>query len=604
MIKKPKERVEFTEKLAWKWVQLQSIKYNQLDKDYIKKQNKRSVNEMKVFLWQLKANTMKERVNELHAEWDDIVTNQIKEALLIKNARNELAKRDFKTFVEIAIENMVQNKFEFPLWDFHYDLIQQLQDIFNWNTQRLRLHMPVRHWKTFITSILFPMFVIWNRPWFKLLLWGATTKVPKQCISAIRMNINSKWYKSVFNNLDIKKENEDKIEFLHKNRLWYIDTIGVGWHLDGVGANILLLDDPYSGRKDAESQTIRDTVENWYKSTWTRRKETTNKTNDWLDDINDIYQPAEILLMTRWQVDDIAWYIEQKETEGAIPFKTIIYQAINEDTGEQLWKEKFSLENYEEFRLEVGEYDFEAIYQQSPIKASWQLFKKEQFKYFLSSELEKWEINMSFSDFTWWMFIDPAQSTNKLSDDTVGVIMWKNKITKDFYVIDIVGGKIAPSEAYNNIFNTINYWKQRWLNTSFISIEQVSINKQQTKFKEDFLDYMKKHDMYYMVYEYIPRENKKDRIKYTLQPRFFNWKIYFLSKNDTGWNDNFKTLESELIKFPWMRHDDFPDALTQWVLMLDSKSNFIENSQKQDDEDDYITYIDPLTWTTINERRW
>lgn len=601
-MKEKKERKEFDDKLSWKWLQLNSMKDNVSSINYIKKENKRSANEMKAFLWQLKANTMKEKVNELHDEWDSIIIQQIKDQIILNNARNELARRDFKTFVEVAIENMVQNKFEFPLWEFHYDLIQQLQDIYDWKTQRLRLHMPVRHWKTFITSILFPMFVIWNRPWFKILLWWATTKVPKQCISAIRMNINSKWYKDIFSNLDIKKENEDKIEFLHKNRLWYIDTIGIWWHLDGIGANILLLDDPYSWRKDAESQTIRDAVENWYKSTWTRRKETTNKTSDWQsDNLDDIFQPAEILLMTRWQVDDIAWYIEQKEAEGAIPFKTVIYQAINEDTWEPLWKEKHTIEQYENWRLEVWEYDFEAIYQQNPIKSTWQLFKKEHFKYFLSSDLEKWQLNLSFSDFTWWMFIDPAISTNKNSDDTVWVLMWKNKFTKDFYVIDIVWWRIAPSEAYNAIFNCINYWKMRWLNLAFISIEQVAINKQQTKFKTDFVEYMKKNDMLYTLYDYTPKENKKDRIKYTLEPRFFNGKIYTLSKEDEWWNENFKTLEKELIKFPGMKHDDFPDALTQWVLMLDDKSWYIEEYSERKEPESY-TYVDPLTWETIIER--
>jgi hypothetical protein len=53
----------------------------------------------------------------------------------------------------------------------------------------------------------------------------------------------------------------------------------------------MVIDDPYATRKDAESETVRKTVSNWYWSTFLSRKQ-----ND---------KAQQIIIMQRWREDDL-----------------------------------------------------------------------------------------------------------------------------------------------------------------------------------------------------------------------------------------------------------------------------------------------------------
>jgi hypothetical protein len=53
----------------------------------------------------------------------------------------------------------------------------------------------------------------------------------------------------------------------------------------------------------------------------------------------------------------------------------------------------------------------------------------------------------------------------------------------------------------------------------FISIEEVAINKDQSKFLVDFKSYLKENNRYIIVNSYHPRGKKEDRVKFILEPK-------------------------------------------------------------------------------------
>lgn len=71
--------------------------------------------------------------------------------------------------------------------------------------------------------------------------------------------------------------------------------------MTGKGADLLIVDDPTKNREDAESQTIQQKTIDWYTSTFYTRKQSENS--------------AIIVMMTRWNVNDLAGYL-LKETES------------------------------------------------------------------------------------------------------------------------------------------------------------------------------------------------------------------------------------------------------------------------------------------------
>ena len=73
--------------------------------------------------------------------------------------------------------------------------------------------------------------------------------------------------------------------------------VGVGGSLTGMGGRYLLIDDPVKNRKEANSATYRQTVEEWYTSTFYTR----------------LAPGGNILIvLTRWHEDDLAGRLSEK----------------------------------------------------------------------------------------------------------------------------------------------------------------------------------------------------------------------------------------------------------------------------------------------------
>lgn len=66
----------------------------------------------------------------------------------------------------------------------------------------------------------------------------------------------------------------------------------------------MIIDDPYATRQDAESDTIRKRVEDWYDSTFLSRRHNS--------------EAGICLIMQRWREDDLVGYILEKEKDWEI----------------------------------------------------------------------------------------------------------------------------------------------------------------------------------------------------------------------------------------------------------------------------------------------
>lgn len=100
-----------------------------------------------------------------------------------------------------------------------------------------------------------------------------------------------------------------------------------------------------------------------------------------------------------------------------------------------------------------------------------------------------------------------------------------------------------------------------WYDVDFVSIENVSINKDQMQFKETFKQEMSRRNQYYVLYEFSPKGKKEDRIKFQLEPLIANQKCFFVKWHWDFWA--FKKLEEQLTLFPSSKKDDVMDTLAQ-----------------------------------------
>lgn len=126
---------------------------------------------------------------------------------------------------------------------------------------------------------------------------------------------------------------------------------------DGVLVhNCLIVDDPFKGSDDAESQTQRDRVWDWWQSVALTRLEPNGSL---------------VVINTRWNPDDLSGRL--LETEGdewtVLDLPAIAMSEddpLGRDPGQALWPERYGTKDLERIRRGVGERVWWSLYQQQP----------------------------------------------------------------------------------------------------------------------------------------------------------------------------------------------------------------------------------------------
>jgi predicted phage terminase large subunit-like protein len=149
-------------------------------------------------------------------------------------------------------------------------------------------------------------------------------------------------------------------------------SAGVGGGITGKGANLLVIDDPFKNREESESDSHREKVWDWYRSSAYTRLEAGG---------------AIVLMHTRWHTADLAGILLEQMKNGEGDAWTVVRlpaiaeadDPLGRRAGEALWPEKYDAEDLARIRANLGEYDWEALYQQEPFSRSGNLFRREWF---------------------------------------------------------------------------------------------------------------------------------------------------------------------------------------------------------------------------------
>ena len=172
---------------------------------------------------------------------------------------------------------------------------------------------------------------------------------------------------------------------------------GVGGPITGRGAHVGIIDDPFKNAEEAASQTIRDKVWEWYRSTFRTRLAPGG---------------AIVLVMTRWHEDDLAGRLIAEMQAGGEQWVIIEMQAEAEEgdpleraVGETLWPEHgFDKAWAEATKVAVGSYFWQALYQQRPSPPEGEMLKRGWWKYYkaipgdLQEVIQSWDMTFKDSD--------------------------------------------------------------------------------------------------------------------------------------------------------------------------------------------------------------
>lgn len=248
----------------------------------------------------------------------------------------ELAKRSLQDFIPLSTKG-----FSSP---YHLKpLTAELEAVFmKKKPARVVCHAPPRHGKT--DSVLrFIAWCIWQNPKIRIAYctYGADLSHEKARVArdlAVELGVR------------LYTERVDRWTTLEGGGLW---STGVMGPLTGKGFDIVIIDDPFKNRVEAESPGYRDRVREWFRSVARTRLEPGG---------------AIIVFATRWHPDDLSGTLVK---EG---YKYLHLPAISDDS-KPLWPERFDIPALLELKRDVHEYTWDSLYQGRPRPRGATVFK-------------------------------------------------------------------------------------------------------------------------------------------------------------------------------------------------------------------------------------
>jgi predicted phage terminase large subunit-like protein len=372
-------------------------------------------------------------------------------------ARRELARRHLLPYIHRFMPGYQAG------W-FHKDLClhleQFLQDVVDQKSPRLMLFVPPRHGKSITVSQNFPGWALGKYPQMEFISTSYAESLQLDFSKKIKEQIRSKEWQVLFPGITIPKNYEAtaRWQLARHNKLTGGGMLaaGVGGPLTGRGMAIGLIDDPIKNAEEADSETVRRSIKDWYSSTFYTR----------------LAPGGGILIVqTRWHDDDLSGWLlhemgeaekEMRETgewpADAVRWQVIDYPAIAtkdekyRKKGEALHPERFSLEQLKITKRTLIPRHWSALYQQNPVAEEGQFFTKNMLRYYKpggSPPLRNLDI---------YCAADLAISTKETADYTVFVIAGLDK-DDNLWILDVRRDRWDTDGIINQIVDIHQTWK-------------------------------------------------------------------------------------------------------------------------------------------------
>lgn len=253
-------------------------------------------------------------------------------------------------------------------------LCGQLEDTMNRKDDRILICEPPGHGKSWVSSHHFPAFYLAKHPDHNVIAVSHTGEFAEQWGRKVRNLMMSDEHRRLFPNVTVSEDSRAAGRWdLSSGGSYY--AAGVGGAVTGKRGDCVVIDDALRGVEDAESQSIRDNMWNWYGSDLTTR-----------------LKPGGIICVvgTRWHLDDlIGRLLASEKQKGGDKWKKIILPALalendplGRKVGAALWPEWEDEKALERRRLQpsMTARQWQSLFQQSPVLESGNIIKRNQIQ--------------------------------------------------------------------------------------------------------------------------------------------------------------------------------------------------------------------------------
>lgn len=282
-----------------------------------------------------------------------------------------MAARELLRRTEAAQSLTKFTEYTFPKYRtaWHHEAIaEQLERVERGEIDRLMLLVPPRHGKSELASRRFPAYYLGRQPSKQFLSVSATGELASDFGRDVRNIIGSWEYRSIFD-LRLAEDSQAKGKW-HTAAGGIYYAVGIGGSVYGRGADVLLVDDPYTSMEDALSELTRKTVWDWYRGTAYNRL---------------MPGGAIIVINHRTHAEDLSGQLLAQQAAGGDKW-TVVELKTPQDDGTALWPEAYPLQAIERIRENTLPRYFSALYQQNPEPDEGTFFQREWFKRFEASQ--------------------------------------------------------------------------------------------------------------------------------------------------------------------------------------------------------------------------
>lgn len=360
--------------------------------------------------------------------------------------KQELSRRNLGDFTNYTKPDFIEGWFNKII---AAELQQFYHDVEAGKQPRLIIQAPPRSGKSELFSRRFPAWAFGQNPNLQMIAASYSTDLASRMNRDVQRIIDSEEYAGVFPETSFSSNTSASINSQKNIRNSEIFEIagysgsyrsaGVGAGITGMGADIGIIDDPVKDAKEANSQTIRDSVWDWYTTTFYTR----------------LSPKSGILIgMTRWHEDDLAGRLLAEMNNDGDQWRVISFPAIAESDeefrkeGDALHPERYDIERLTKIKKAVGSQAWNALYQQRPSSKGGDVIKRAWFKRYSVLPLMRRVIIAG----------DTAQKVKQHNDFSVFIVAGIG-IDGGLYVIDLIRGKWEAPELERKLEDIWNKYR-------------------------------------------------------------------------------------------------------------------------------------------------
>jgi predicted phage terminase large subunit-like protein len=237
-----------------------------------------------------------------------------KQLLARKRMREHVAPFIKKVFTTVDPKTAYRHN-----WHIDY-MAEYLEAVYLKQVINLILNVPPRFLKSICGTVGWPAWLLGKDSSDQILAASYADKLATKHSVDCRVVIESEWYRQVFPQVHLARDQNEKTKFQTTARGHRIAT-SVGGTATGEGGDKLILDDPMDPRRSL-SEPERKATNEWVDQTWSTRK-------------NDPQKSSEVIIMQRLHVDDSTGHILSQQ--AAAKRSAQFHEAL-EDRREAHWE--------------------------------------------------------------------------------------------------------------------------------------------------------------------------------------------------------------------------------------------------------------------------